>query len=60
MLPYIAKGALQIIPLSGGFDPDEIADLLLSHKNVNAFFAPTMVTRLINSTKNSGRGHPKS
>ena len=51
MLPYIAKGALQIIPLSGGFDPDEIAGLLLSHKNVNAFFAPTMVTRLINSKK---------
>ena len=51
MLPYIAKGALQIIPLSGGFDPDEIAGLLLFHKNVNAFFAPTMVTRLINSKK---------
>ena len=51
ILPYVAKGALQIIPISGGFDPDEIADLLLNHKNVNAFFAPTMITRLINSTK---------
>ncbi len=51
ILPYVAKGALQIIPPSGGFDPDEIADLLLSHKNVNAFFAPTMVTRLIDSKK---------
>jgi long-chain acyl-CoA synthetase len=51
ILPYVAKGALQIIPLSGGFDPDEIAELLLSHNNVNAFFAPTMVTRLINTEK---------
>jgi long-chain acyl-CoA synthetase len=51
ILPYVAKGALQIVPISGGFDPDEIADLLLNHKNVNAFFAPTMITRLINSTK---------
>jgi len=51
ILPYVAKGALQIIPISGGFDVDEIADLLLRHKNVNAFFAPTMVTRLINSKK---------
>jgi long-chain acyl-CoA synthetase len=49
ILPYVAKAALQIIPDSGGFDPIEIAELLLNHKNVNAFFAPTMVTRLINA-----------
>jgi long-chain acyl-CoA synthetase len=49
ILPYVAKGALQIIPLSGGFDPAEIADLLKTHQSVNAFFAPTMVTRLINA-----------
>jgi len=51
ILPYVAKGALQIIPESGGFNPDEIAELLLGHNNVNAFFAPTMVTRLINNKK---------
>ena len=49
ILPYVAKGALQVIPDSGGFDPAEIADLLLSHQNVSAFFAPTMVTRMINA-----------
>ncbi len=49
ILPYVAKGALQIIPESGGFDPAEIADLLQTHQNVGAFFAPTMVTRLINA-----------
>ena len=51
ILPYVAKGALQIVPQSGGFDPDEIAELLLNYKNVNAFFAPTMVKRLINNRK---------
>jgi long-chain acyl-CoA synthetase len=40
---------LQIIPASGGFDPVEIARLLLSYENVNAFFAPTMVSRLISA-----------
>ena len=49
ILPYVAKGALQIIPRSGGFDPAEIAGLLSKYQNVNAFFAPTMVTRLINA-----------
>ncbi len=49
ILPYVAKGALQIIPQSGGFDPAEIGELLQSHGSVNAFFAPTMVTRLINA-----------
>ncbi|MEE2999767.1 MAG: AMP-binding protein [Pseudomonadota bacterium] len=51
VLPYVAKGALQIIPRSGGFEPDEIADLLRKYKNVNAFFAPTMVNRLISNKK---------
>ena len=51
ILPYVAKGALQIVPQSGGFDPEEIAELLLNYKNVNAFFAPTMVKRLINNRK---------
>ncbi|MBT3916151.1 MAG: AMP-binding protein [Rhodospirillaceae bacterium] len=49
ILPYVAKGALQIIPESGGFDPAEIAGLLQIYRNVGAFFAPTMVTRLINA-----------
>lgn len=34
ILPYVAKGALQIIPKSGGFDPAEIAELLKTRKSV--------------------------
>jgi long-chain acyl-CoA synthetase len=46
-LPHVAKGANQIIPESGHFDPAEIADLLRHWRNVSFFAAPTMVTRLI-------------
>ncbi|MQM39026.1 Long-chain-fatty-acid--CoA ligase [wastewater metagenome] len=45
-LPYVAVGGLHIIPDSGGFDPDEIFDLLAVHERVSFFAAPTMVRRL--------------
>jgi long-chain acyl-CoA synthetase len=46
-LPHVAKGANNIIPESGHFDPAEIADLLQAWPSVSFFAAPTMVTRLI-------------
>ncbi len=49
LLPHIAKGACQVIPESRGFDGGEFLQLLPSWSNVMAFFAPTMVTRLINT-----------
>lgn len=45
--PYVAQGALHVIPESGGFDPAEFYRLLEVHKGVGAFFAPTMVKRLV-------------
>ena len=50
ILPHIAAGALQVIPESGGFEPDEIAALWAAYEGVAMFAAPTMVKRLI--------GHP--
>ncbi len=47
ILPHIAAGALQIVPESGGFDPDEIFTLLAAHRGVAMFAAPTMLTRLV-------------
>ena len=47
-LPHFAKGANNIIPESGGFDEDEIFDLIAARPNATFFFAPTMITRLIN------------
>jgi long-chain acyl-CoA synthetase len=49
MLPHAERGACQVIPTSGGFDPDEMFDLLRHWKGATFFFAPTMVTRLINA-----------
>ena len=49
MLPHMARGACQIVPESGGFEPDEIFALLRIHAGVTMFCAPTMVTRLVNA-----------
>ena len=46
-LPHYAAGAVNVIPESGHFEPDEIYDLLDHWKNVSFFAAPTMVVRLL-------------
>ncbi|MFN3219882.1 MAG: AMP-binding protein [Acidimicrobiales bacterium] len=45
-LPHIARGAVSVIPASGGVDGDEIAALLRRWSGVSLFAAPTMVKRL--------------
>lgn len=45
-IPHTAAGALHVIPESGGFDADEVCDLLGVHERVSLFAAPTMVKRL--------------
>ena len=49
LLPHIVKGGCQVIPESKGFSGDEFLALLPFHSDVTAFFAPTMVTRLVNA-----------
>jgi long-chain acyl-CoA synthetase len=44
---HLAKGAAQVIPESGAFDPAEVLDLLGRHEKVSMFAAPTMVKRLV-------------
>jgi len=48
-LPHFAAGALNLIPESGHFDPEEIFSLLEHWENVSFFAAPTMVVRLLAS-----------
>ena len=43
---HVLRGASQVFPESGGFDPAEIIDLLKTHKGLAMFAAPTMVKRL--------------
>jgi len=48
-LPHFAAGAVNVIPESGHFDPDEIFSLLGHWSGVSLFAAPTMVVRLLAS-----------
>jgi long-chain acyl-CoA synthetase len=48
-LPHFAVGALNVIPESGHFEPEEIFSLLEHWPNLSFFAAPTMVVRLLAS-----------
>ena len=54
VLPYVLRGARQVVPASGAFDPDEFLDLCEHHPGSSAFLAPTMVQRLVET----GRARP--
>jgi long-chain acyl-CoA synthetase len=48
-LPHFAAGAVNVIPESGGFEAEEIFDLLDHWPGSSLFAAPTMVVRLLAS-----------
>jgi acyl-CoA synthetase (AMP-forming)/AMP-acid ligase II len=48
-LPHVARAANNIIPESGAFDVAETLELITQWPGCTFFFAPTMVTRLINA-----------
>jgi long-chain acyl-CoA synthetase len=50
-LPHVARGANNIVPASGGFEPAETLDLIAQNSGCSLFFAPTMVHRLINDPR---------
>lgn len=54
MLPHIMASALQIIPESGHFDPNEVFSLIERHHGVAFFAAPTMVHRLVEAARSQG------
>jgi long-chain acyl-CoA synthetase len=49
ILPHLARAACQVVPESGGFEPDEMVRLMRAHAGITCFFAPTMVMRLVNA-----------
>jgi long-chain acyl-CoA synthetase len=51
---HLAKGAAQVVPEGGAFDPAEILALLERHRKVSLFAAPTMVKRLADAAAASG------
>lgn len=52
--PYVLRGARQVLPASGAFEPAEFLDLCAHHPGSTAFLAPTMIQRLVDT----GRGRP--
>jgi len=53
-VPHVAAGALNVIPESGGFEPEEIFGLIAAHQGVSFFAAPTMIVRLLASPAAGG------
>ncbi|WP_408632935.1 AMP-binding protein [Mycolicibacterium mengxianglii] len=56
VLPYVLRGARQVVPGSGSFDTGEFLDLCDHHPGASAFLAPTMVQRLVET----GRPRPRN
>ena len=54
--PYVSRGARQVVPASGAFEPLEFLDLCEHHPGCSAFLAPTMVARLVQT----GRTRPRN
>jgi len=53
-LPHVARGAVSVVPESGGVDGDEIAALLQRWPGTSLFAAPTMVKRLAGDSAVAG------
>jgi long-chain acyl-CoA synthetase len=51
---HVRMGARHVVPLSGGFDPDEVLTLGKQLRNVAMFAAPTMVRRLVDAARRRG------
>jgi long-chain acyl-CoA synthetase len=49
ILPHLARAALNVVPESGAFEPDEVFALCRAHRGVSMFAAPTMVKRLVDA-----------
>jgi long-chain acyl-CoA synthetase len=45
-LPFLCRGAAQVLPPSGGFDADELFDLLATGRRSTFFVPPTLLRRL--------------
>jgi long-chain acyl-CoA synthetase len=54
VVPHVARGAVSVVPESGGFDAGELAALVPAWRNALFFAAPTMVKRFVESREVAG------
>jgi long-chain acyl-CoA synthetase len=47
MMAHVGRLGINVVPDSGGFEPDEIFRMLATWKNMSMFAAPTMVKRMV-------------
>ncbi len=47
IMPHVARLGVQVVPESGGFEPEEIAALINRWPRLSMFAAPTMIKRLV-------------
>ena len=47
IMPHVARLGVQVIPESGGFEPEEIVALFNAWPRLSMFAAPTMIKRLV-------------
>lgn len=49
ILPHVCRGAVNVVPESGGFEPEEVFRLVEARPGTSMFAAPTMIKRLFES-----------
>ncbi|HEY6026489.1 MAG TPA: AMP-binding protein [Pseudolabrys sp.] len=47
IMAHVARLGVQVVPESGGFEPEEIFSLFGAYRRVSMFAAPTMIKRLV-------------
>lgn len=47
IMPHVCRAALNAVPESGGFEPDEIFELVKARPGTSMFAAPTMIKRMV-------------
>ncbi|MBI1203421.1 MAG: AMP-binding protein [Rhodopseudomonas sp.] len=57
IMQHVARLGVQVVPESGGFEPDEVFALIDAWPRASMFAAPTMIKRLVDSPADGNAGH---
>jgi long-chain acyl-CoA synthetase len=57
IMPHVARLGINVIPESGGFEPEELCRLFDHWRRASMFAAPTMIKRLVDSGRDCNAGN---